>query len=853
MTTNTESADPERYPDTMRIALVSPYSWTFQGGVNRHVEALAEQFLARGEHVRVLAPWDPPDGLTRRLHRSSTEAREQPDYLVPLGRTIGIGANGAVSNIVPFPDGLVRMRRELKSGNYDVVHVHEPPAPLISWDASTFRGAPVVGTFHAYSSKAMPNHIANLLGARRIFNQLSARIAVSEAAAWTGRRWFGGNYTIVPNGVDVEAAQTGPKASSDELRLLFVGRAEERKGLPVLLAAFQALVEHVPAKLTLIGAEHEEVARGIADPDLLARIETRGKVSDEQLWAALGEADLLVAPSLAGESFGMVLIEAMASGTPPVASAIAGYSDVVTDGVDGVLVPPADPQALGEELLALWHEPERRAAMGQAGRESAQRYAWPRVAEEVSEVYERAAHPLTVPADPIEAGARRAGLLSMDGGPRRPAKRIPTLEPLPPQGSRGRRVARRLGLGIAGVLGVGLTFLAARKIGVDEVANSVIGSDLTWVLVACALMVAAMFARAGSWVAIVRAALPGRPVRRRDVTSATMIGVLMSATLPARLGEPARAMVLARRIGRMRETFAVLIGTLVSQTVLNIAALALLGVIIVNTTDLFQRSTEKLFLVSMAPLLLLVAVLLAPSLVRTNGEGRVARAAASIRSALKQVRTGLVVFRDPRRGSVAAVAQLGRLAAAAALLLGAVRRARPGHPGRHRRGRRRPVRGQRHRRRPGDSLEHRHLPARRDQRPGRRLRRRQGRRARLRPDPAGGRDRDRGRARRACPGPRGRHLEGHAPARPLGRPRSPAAALRRARARRRAALGLGQAPGNPASSSARRSGSSICGQCPQRGSSSTRVSGRAATMRSAPFAKTMRSRSPQTTSTGQWM
>jgi phosphatidyl-myo-inositol alpha-mannosyltransferase len=659
VTTNTESADPERYPDKMRIALVSPYSWTFQGGVNRHVEALAEQFLARGEHVRVLAPWDPPDGLTRRLHRSSTEAREQPDYLVPLGRTIGIGANGAVSNIVPFPDGLVRMRRELKSGNYDVVHVHEPPAPLISWDASTFRGAPVVGTFHAYSSKAMPNHIANLLGARRIFNQLSARIAVSEAAAWTGRRWFGGNYTIVPNGVDVEAAQTGPKASSDELRLLFVGRAEERKGLPVLLAAFQALVEHVPAKLTLIGAEHEEVARGIADPDLLARIETRGKVSDEQLWAALGEADLLVAPSLAGESFGMVLIEAMASGTPPVASAIAGYSDVITEGVDGVLVPPADPQALGEELLALWHEPERRAAMGQAGRESAQRYAWPRVAEEVSEVYERAAHPLTVPADPIEAGARRAGLLSMDGGPRRPAKRIPTLEPLPPQGGRGRRVARRLGLGIAGVLGVGLTFLAARKIGVDEVAHSVIGSDLTWVLVACALMVAAMFARAGSWVAIVRAALPGRPVRRRDVTSATMIGVLMSATLPARLGEPARAMVLARRIGRMRETFAVLIGTLVSQTVLNIAALALLGVIIVNTTDLFQRSTEKLFLVSMAPLLLLVAVLLAPSLVRTNGEGRVARAAASIRSALKQVRTGLVVFRDPRRGSVAAVAQLG--------------------------------------------------------------------------------------------------------------------------------------------------------------------------------------------------
>ena len=129
---------------------------------------------------------------------------------------------------------------------------------------------------------------------------------------------------------------------------------------------------------------------------------------------------------------------------------------------------------------------------------------------------------------------------------------------------------------------------------------------MTWLVIACALMVASLFFRAASWTAIVRSALPGRPVRRRDVTSATMIGVMMSATLPARLGEPARAIVLARRIGRMRETVAVLGGTLVAQTALNILALAILGVIIVSTTDLFQASTQKLFLVSMAPLLLLV-------------------------------------------------------------------------------------------------------------------------------------------------------------------------------------------------------------------------------------------------------
>ncbi len=247
-------------------------------------------------------------------------------------------------------------------------------------------------------------------------------------------------------------------------------------------------------------------------------------------------------------------------------------------------------------------------------------------------------------------------------------RRLPSLDPPVLPGGRG-RAARRIGLGVAGILGVGLTALAARRIGVDKVAENVIRSDLTWVLIACALMVASIFMRAASWLSIARSALPGRPIRRRDVTSATMIGVLMSATLPARLGEPARAMVLARRIGRMRETFAVLIGTLVSQTALNIVALVLLGGIIVSTTDLFHSSTERLFLVSGAPLLLLVAVLLAPAVVRANGEGRVARMAAVVRRALKQVRAGLGVFRDPRRGQRRGARPAGRLGAPAAGLL----------------------------------------------------------------------------------------------------------------------------------------------------------------------------------------
>src|SRR5262249_55156858 len=351
----------------MRIALVSPYSWTYPGGVTRHIGALAERFLEEGHHVRVLAPFDPPDRTAAVLHRGARpQPLEVPPRLVPLGRTVGFKANGAVSNLSITPHGVAALHHELRTGRYDVVHIHEPVAPLTSWVATDFTRLPLVGTFHSYSDKRLPNGIANLIGARRVLNHLHVRIAVSEAAAWTGRRWFGGHYRVIPNGVQVDAERAERAArreSDDVLRIAFVGQAVERKGLPLLLRAFEALREHVPTELIVIGPSPEELAPMIMDP---AGITMLGKVSDEEKQRVLEKADVLCAPSLGGESFGMVLTEAFAAGTPVIASDIAGYRDVVRDGVDGVLVPRGDATALAETLRDMWLDPARRATMGVA-------------------------------------------------------------------------------------------------------------------------------------------------------------------------------------------------------------------------------------------------------------------------------------------------------------------------------------------------------------------------------------------------------------------------------------------------------------------------------------------------------
>ncbi len=193
----------------------------------------------------MFAPFDRDTRRAALLHRGRARSgARRPDWLVPLGGTIGWPSNGAVSNLSGTPHAISTMRRELRAFDPDVVHLHEPVTPVVGWDALTSVDAPLVGTFHCYSESRPPHMIAALLGARRKLNRLNVRLAVSEAAAWTGRRFYGGHYRIVPNGVALpEGGVPAPRrrAPGDPLRIVFVGQAVERKGLPVLLRAFEAL------------------------------------------------------------------------------------------------------------------------------------------------------------------------------------------------------------------------------------------------------------------------------------------------------------------------------------------------------------------------------------------------------------------------------------------------------------------------------------------------------------------------------------------------------------------------------------------------------------------------------------
>jgi phosphatidylinositol alpha-mannosyltransferase len=647
----------------VRIALVSPYSWTYPGGVTRHIEALADELQAVGHEARILAPFDPDDALARRMHRGARpQPMPLPDRVVPLGRTAGFPANGAISNLAPTVDSLLALWRELQTGGYDLVHVHEPIVPLVGWYASNCAGGlPMVGTFHSFSENAFTNGIGLALGARRHINRLHARIAVSEAAAWTARRFFGGRYRIVPNGVQLDHDReiAALPRESEELRILFIGQAVERKGLPVLLRAFEALREHVPATLTLVGAAPEEIAPLLLDD---RGVRALGKVTEDEKAEQLRRADVLCAPSLGGESFGMVLTEAFAAGTPVVASDIAGYRDVVRNGVDGLLTPRGDARELAEALRVLALDPARRARMATAAHERAERFAWPRVAAEVLEVYEQALAVGRAPTRPARA-AVRLGLAPADLLPRVPARRLPSPEPTLAMAPvrRALRFARRGALAAVSLVGLALALTALSRIGVGRVLADLVASSPGLIAAGLGLMCLSMVVRGLAWYAILRAAPTWRPARRRDALQGTFIGVLMSATLPARLGEPSRALIVARRLGRPRETLPVVLGTMVSQTLLNLLALALLAAAMLSGVPLLRGHDGALAAAALVPVAALLLVLLTPVLLPRSAISRYARLHSlvlGLRRSLLRVREGLRIFRQPRRAAVATTVQL---------------------------------------------------------------------------------------------------------------------------------------------------------------------------------------------------
>ena len=681
----------------MRIALVSPYSWTYPGGVTRHIEALGDALAAMGHEPRILAPFDPDDELSRRLHRGAApQPCAVPERLVSLGRTVGLPANGAVSNMALTPHSVFALRAELRGGGYDVVHIHEPVVPVLAWDAlCSIPGVPLVGTFHTYSENRLTNGIAaGPLGGRRRMNRLHARIAVSEAAAWTARRFYGGRYRIIPNGVHLggggddfggsvarekddcsawasrEQDGSGPSVAPEQAaspRILFVGQAVERKGLAVLLPAFEALREHVPgATLTLVGPTAEEIAHMMLDDRGVSAL---GKVSEERKLSELARADIVCAPSLGGESFGMVLTEAFAAATPVVASDIPGYREVVRDGIDGLLTPSGDPLALAESLRRLVLDARMRARMAQAARERAERFAWPHVAGEVLDSYEQAiataARSSAQDAGLLARAARRHGLVPADLLPRIPAQRLASIRGEMPAApvARGRLgVLRRAGIVTSTAAAAGLGAFALERVGVARVAASLLASKPGLVAAGLGLMCLAMFVRALAWHAILIAAPTWRRARRRDAMQGTFIGVLMSATLPARLGEPSRALIVSRRLGRARETLPLVLATMVSQTLLNVLALTILGGVTLSSVSVLGGHADRmLVLVVLAPLFALMAVLLAPFLIPTSAVSRsrrLERALGGLRRGRSHLRQGLSVFRRPRSALIASSAQL---------------------------------------------------------------------------------------------------------------------------------------------------------------------------------------------------
>jgi phosphatidyl-myo-inositol alpha-mannosyltransferase len=368
----------------MKVGIVVPYSWSFWGGVPEHADHQARALQKLGVDARVIIGHDPPGRLTKYLHPREGRHERPPPYVIPVGRSVIVPANGALPNIVLSPSAIFRIRETLERERFDVVHVHEPMTPAIGVATLSFARTPLVATFHASGELSWMKIATPIWGF--LAERLDHRIAVSADAASSADRYLPGEYDVIANGVQLpEQADPGGR----ENRIVFVGRHEPRKGMHVLLRAWPEIRRRTGARLRILGADPLQVRlllTRLRIPD--DGIDALGFVHEDERTRELLAAKAFVAPSLGGESFGMVLTEAFACATPVVASDISGYRDVMTPET-GLLVRPDDPGALAEAVAGLLADESRRERLGSAARERARRYSWTDIARRLLSIYER--------------------------------------------------------------------------------------------------------------------------------------------------------------------------------------------------------------------------------------------------------------------------------------------------------------------------------------------------------------------------------------------------------------------------------------------------------------------------------
>jgi phosphatidylinositol alpha-mannosyltransferase len=366
----------------MKIALVSPYDLAVPGGVNQHVVRLAENFRGAGHDVRIIGP-------------TSDDAAPRPPGTIVIGRPRNIPASGSVARITISVRLSGRVKEVLAEERFDVVHVHEPLMPMLPITFLRFSNAVNVGTFHAAKEggNRLYSYTRSIL--KRYYRRLDGKIAVSPAAEQLVSRYFSGYYNIIPNGIDL-APFVGeipplPQYSDGMLNILYLGRMEKRKGVAYLLRAFPLVKRELPNARLIIAGEgrlREGYERTVHRAGMEDVIFT-GWFDDALRSRLYQTADVCCFPATGNESQGYVLLEAMASGKPIVASNIEGFASVVTHGVEGLLSLPREPEALALALVHLLADERLRAQMGVAGRQRAEQYSWERIAQRVLSYYER--------------------------------------------------------------------------------------------------------------------------------------------------------------------------------------------------------------------------------------------------------------------------------------------------------------------------------------------------------------------------------------------------------------------------------------------------------------------------------